>query len=307
MTIRIGISGGGPTVDRLIDHAVRAEADGFTSLWYAGGGGVDPLVVAPLVGRATSRIEIGSSIVQTYPRHPVLMAHEAATVVRAIGDSTRFALGIGVSHRPVIESTYGLSYDTNARHLREYLTVLGGLLTEGRVRFRGEEYSAAADLADRPDPALRVLVAALAPKALASAGELADGTITWMANARAVENLIAPRIGEAAAAAGRPAPRIVAGLPVAVTDDVDAAREVAARQFSVYGMLPNYQRVLAAGGISSPAEAAIVGPEDQVAAAITDLVDAGGTDVWAAPFPVGDDRRASRERTRTLLRDLVAG
>ncbi len=99
----------------------------------------------------------------------------------------------------------------------------------------------------------------------------------------------------------------MAGLPVAVTDDVDAAREVAARQFSVYGMLPNYQRVLAAGGISSPAEAAIVGPEDQVAAAITDLVDAGVTDVWAAPFPVGDDRRASRERTRTLLRDLVAG
>ena len=173
MTIRIGISGGGPTVDRLIDHAVRAEADGFTSLWYAGGGGVDPFVVAPLVGRATSRIEVGTSIVQTYPRHPVLMAQEATTVVRAIGDSTRFALGIGVSHRPVIEGTYGLSYDTNARHLREYLTVLGGLLSEGRVRFRGEEYSAAADLADRPDPVLRVLVAALAPKALASAGELA--------------------------------------------------------------------------------------------------------------------------------------
>lgn len=307
MTIRIGISGGGPTVDRLIDHAVRAEADGFTSLWYAGGGGVDPFVVAPLVGRATSRIEVGTSIVQTYPRHPVLMAQEATTVVRAIGDSTRFALGIGVSHRPVIEGTYGLSYDTNARHLREYLTVLGGLLSEGRVRFRGEEYSAAADLADRPDPVLRVLVAALAPKALASAGELADGTITWMANARAVENLIAPRLGDAAAAAGRPAPRIVAGLPVAVTDDVDAAREVAARQFAVYGMLPNYQRVLAAGGLSSPAEAAIVGPEDRVAEALTDLVDAGVTDVWAAPFPVGDDRRASRERTRALLRDLVAG
>jgi F420-dependent oxidoreductase-like protein len=307
VTLRIGISGGGATVDRLIDQAVQAEEDGFTSIWYAGGAGIDPFVAMPLAGRATSRIEVGSSIVQTYPRHPVLMAQQAAGVAWAVGDPTRVTLGIGVSHQPVIENTYGLSYGTNARHLREYLTVLGALLAEGTVRFTGEEYSAAADLPGRPDPALRVLVAALAPKSLASAGELAGGSITWMANARAVGSLIAPRLGEAAAAAGRPAPRIVAGLPVAVTDDADAAREVAARQFAVYGMLPNYQRVLAAGGISSPAEAAIVGTEDQVAAAITDLVDAGATDLWAAPFPVGDDRRASRQRTRALLRDLVAG
>ena len=307
MTLRIGISGGGATVDRLIDQAVQAEEDGFTTVWYAGGGGgLDPLLAIALAGRATNRIEVGSSIVQTYPRHPVLMAQQAASVVRAVGDSTRVTLGIGVSHQMVIENTYGLDYGTNARHLREYLTVLGGLLRDGSVRLAGEEYRAAADLPDRPDPTLRVLVAALAPKALASAGELADGTITWMANAKAVSDLIAPRLGEAAAAAGRPVPRIVAGLPVAVTDEPDAAREVAARQFAVYGMLPNYQRVLAAGGISSPAEAAIVGTEDQVAGAIGDLVGAGVTDVWAAPFPVGDDRRASRERTRALLRSLVA-
>jgi F420-dependent oxidoreductase-like protein len=308
VTLRIGISGGGATVDRLIDQAGQAEEDGFTTVWYAGGGGgLDPLLAMSLAGRATGRIEVGSSIVQTYPRHPVLMAQQAASVVRAVGDSTRVTLGVGVSHQMVVENAYGLDYGTNARHLREYLTVLGGLLGDGSVRFAGDEYTAAADLPDRPDPTLRVLVAALAPKALASAGELADGTITWMANARAVESLIAPRLGEAAAAAGRPAPRIVTGLPVAVTDDADAAREVAARQFAVYGMLPNYQRVLAAGGVSSPAEAAIVGTEDQVAGAIGELVDAGATDVWAAPFPVGDDRRASRERTRGLLRSLVAG
>ena len=128
-----------------------------------------------------------------------------------------------------------------------------------------------------------------------------------MANAHAVETLIAPTLRQAATAAGRPDPRIVVGLPVAVTDDEDAGREAAARQFSVYGTLPNYQRVLAAGGVSSPAEAAIVGTEDQVGKAIVDLVAAGATDVWAAPFPVGDDRSASRQRTRALLRDLVAG
>jgi F420-dependent oxidoreductase-like protein len=306
VTLRIGISGGGQTVDRIIDQAREAEADGFTSLWYAGAAGVDPFAVLPLVGRATDHIELGTSIVQTYPRHPVLMADQAVGVARAVGDG-RFTLGVGVSHRPVIEGVYGLSYDTNARHLREYLTVVGDLLRDGRTSFRGEEYRAEAQLRSRSDDPLPVLVAALAPRSLRTAGELADGTITWMANATAVESLIAPTITEAAAAAGRPAPRIVVGLPVVVTDDADAGREAAARQFSVYGMLPNYQRVLAAGGLSSPAEAAIVGTEAQVTGAIEGLLAAGATDVWAAPFPEGDDRRASRQRTRALLRDLVAG
>jgi F420-dependent oxidoreductase-like protein len=307
VTLRIGLPGGGATVDRLIDNAVKAEAEGFATLWFPGGGGLDPLVLLPLVGRATSTIGLGTSVLPTYPRHPILMAQQAAAVGFAIGDVSRFTLGVGVSHRPVIEGVYGLSYDTNARHLREYLTVLRAMFQDGRVRFTGDEYTAVAELAPRPEQPVEVLVAALAARSLAAAGELAAGTITWMANAHAVETLIAPTLRQAAAAAGRPEPRIVVGLPVAVTDDEDAGREAAARQFSVYGTLPNYQRVLAAGGVSSPAEAAIVGTEDQVGQAIVDLVAAGATDVWAAPFPVGDDRSASRQRTRALLRDLVAG
>jgi F420-dependent oxidoreductase-like protein len=304
VTLRIGITGGGSTVDRIIDQAAEAENDGFTSLWYGGGGrGMDVLTLLPLVGRATSRIELGTAIVQTYPRHPILMAQQAATAALAIGDG-RLTLGVGVSHRPVIEYSYGLSYDSNARHLHEYLTVLGALLREGTVRFAGEEYQAAGDLGVPADPPVPVLVAALAARSLSSAGELAGGTITWMANSHAIESLIAPTLRDAAASAGRPEPRIVAGLPVAVTDDVDGARETAARTFTVYGTLPNYQRVLAAGGISSPAEAAIVGPEDKVAGALEDLVAAGATDIWAAPFPVGDDRSVSRRRTRALLRQL---
>jgi F420-dependent oxidoreductase-like protein len=304
VTLRIGITGGGSTVDRIIDQAAEAENDGFTSLWYGGGGrGMDVLTLLPLVGRATSRIELGTAIVQTYPRHPILMAQQAATAAQAIGDG-RLTLGVGVSHRPVIEYSYGLSYDTNARHLHEYLTVLGALLREGTVRFAGEEYRAAGDLGVAVEPPVPVLAAALAARSLRSAGELAGGTITWMANSHAIESLIAPTLREAAAGAGRPDPRIVAGLPVAVTDDVDGARETAARTFTVYGTLPNYQRVLAAGGISSPAEAAVVGPEDKVAAALEDMVAAGATDIWAAPFPVGDDRSESRRRTRALLREL---
>jgi F420-dependent oxidoreductase-like protein len=285
MVLRISLTGGGPSVDRIIDSAQKAEADGFSGLWFPGGGGaLDPLVLLGVVGRATERIGLGTSIVQTYTRHPVLMAQQAATVGAAIGDSSRFTLGIGVSHRPIIEGVFGLDYDTNARHLHEYLTVLSALLGEGRVSFTGEEYTARTEIAET---SVGLVVAALAKRSLTSAGELSDGTVTWMANAASIESLIAPTIAAAAEAAGRPAPRVVVGLPIAVTDDEDGGRETAAGQFAVYGTLPNYQRVLAAGGISTPAEAAIVGNEQQVGDAITALFAAGATELWAAPFPAG--------------------
>ncbi len=146
-----------------------------------------------------------------------------------------------------------------------------------------------------------LLVAALAPRLLRVAGEVADGTILWMGNAKAVSSHVVPRIRAAAEAAGRPAPRVVAGLPVAVTDDEAEARSVAAAQFAGYGQLPNYRRLLDIGGAAGPADAAIVGDEASVAAQVEELFEAGATDVWAAIFPVGDDRKGSRRRTCDLL------
>lgn len=304
LIVRIGLSGGGSDLDRMVDQVVEAEADGFTSMWYAGAIGVDPLVLLPVLGRATERIELGTSVVQTYPRHPVSMGQSAIAIANAIGGE-RFALGIGVSHRPVIEGSYGLDYDSNAGHLREYLEVLGPLLTDGKAAHAGDHFTARTEVRQRPATKPGLLVAALAGKALATTGELADGTITWMANRQAIESFVAPRLRESAEAAGRPAPRVVVGLPIAVTDDEAAGREAAAQQFAMYGMLPNYQRILRRGGVDGPAAAAIVGNEDHVAKEIAALEAAGATDFWAAIFPVGDDRRASRDRTKNLLRELV--
>jgi alkanesulfonate monooxygenase SsuD/methylene tetrahydromethanopterin reductase-like flavin-dependent oxidoreductase (luciferase family) len=126
-----------------------------------------------------------------------------------------------------------------------------------------------------------------------------------MANATAIETHVAPVIRKAAADAGRPAPRIVAGLPVAVHDDVAEARSKGAHLYQADGQLPNYQRILAHGGIASPGDAIIVGDEDSVAAQVTALFAAGATDFWAAPFPVGDDAAGSRARTRALLASLA--
>lgn len=279
--MQIGLSAGASTAERAIEQAIEAEAAGFSSLWYPGAIGGDPLVQMALAGRATTRLELGTAVLQTYTCHPMLQANRIKAVAAAVGRPV--TLGIGPSHQMVIERL-GLSYDGVGQHTENYLVALAELL--------GGE--------------IPLLVAALGPRLLRVAGERADGTILWMANAQAIESYVAPRITRSAAAAGRPAPRIVAGLPVAVADDADEARVAASEQFTVYGSLPNYQRILGRGGISSPAEAALVGNEDEVSRQIGALFAAGATDVWAAPFAVGVDHSASRRRTRALLAELAS-
>lgn len=307
--MRIGLTGAGASVDRMVDQAVQAEGDGFSSLWYASAVAGDPLVAMAIAGRETDSIELGTSVLQTYTAHPVLQANRAASVVAAMG-RPGFTLGIGPSHAPVIEGAYGLSYDHPGRHTEEYVRIVSGLLAGEQVDVDGEDFRAhSLGRATPPAHPIPLLVAALAPRLLRVAGETTDGTILWMGNAKAVSSHVAPRIRAAAEAAGRPRPRIVAGLPVAVVDDEAEARSVAATQFAVYGQLPNYQRLLETGGAAGPADAAVVGDEAAVAAEVEALFEAGATDVWAAPFPVGADRaarKASRQRTYDLLASLLA-
>lgn len=265
----------------------------------------DPLVAIALAGRATSTIEFGTAVVQSYTCHPVLQANRFASVAAAIGTAGRLTLGVGPSHEPAMQPI-GFDYETPGRHTDEYVQILAALLRGEAVDVSGDEYTVASGPPALVDGApIPVLVSALGPRLLRVAGQHADGTILWMANAKAVADHVAPHIYAAASEAGRTAPRVVAGLPVAVHDDVAEARATAAREFVVYGTLPNYQRILAHGGISEPGDAAIVGDEASVAEQITALFEAGATDFWAAPMPVGDDRSASRARTRALLKELA--
>jgi F420-dependent oxidoreductase-like protein len=305
--MRIGLTGGAANADRIVSQASRAEADGFTSMWYPSAAGAgDPLPVMALAGRATAAIELGTAVLPSYTCHPVLQANRANAVATAIGAPGRFTLGVGPSHRVVIENRLGLSYDTPGQHTDEYVQILAGLLRGEQVSFAGRQFRVEAGPFPLLDGAeIPVMVGALGSRLLRVAGAYTAGTILWMANATAIEAHVAPVIRKAAADAGRPAPRIVAGLPVAVHDDVAEARSAAARVYQAYGELPNYQRILAHGGISGPAEAVIVGAEDSVTAQVRALFEAGATDVWAAPFPVGDDPAASRARTRALLASLA--
>ncbi|TMK55341.1 MAG: TIGR03564 family F420-dependent LLM class oxidoreductase [Actinobacteria bacterium] len=304
--MRIGLTGGGSSVDKVAEQARRVERDGFTSLWYASLVTGDPLVAIAIAGRETSRIELGTAVLQTYPCHPLLQANRVAAVVDAMR-RPGFTLGIGPSHEPVIRGVFGLSYDHPGRSTEEYVRILVALLRGDDVDFDGEDWSvhSAGRVAPLAHP-VPVLVSALGTRLLRVAGELADGTVLWMAPPRAIESHIAPKVNAAATAAGRPAPRIVAGLPVAVHDDEAEARNAAAANSTMYAGMANYRRILDIGGASNVADAAIVGDETSVRAQLQGLLDAGATDIWAAVFPVGDDRARSIRRTTDLLAQLVS-
>lgn len=292
-------------IDGILAQAQRAERDGFASGWFANIFGVDAITMAALCGRVTTTLELGTAVVPTYPRHPVAMAQQALTAQAACGG--RFALGIGLSHQVVIEMMFGLSYARSYSHMRDYLAVLAPLIRNGTVSHAGGEFRVNANLSVPGATPCPILVAALAPKMLALAGRVADGTVTWMTGPRTIREHVVPRIGEAAAAAGRPAPRVVVGLPIAVTGEVAAGREAAGRIFQVYGGLPSYRAMLDREGAEGPADVALVGDESTVGEQLERLRAAGATDFLAAPFPVGADAPASLERTRALLLRVAGG
>src|SRR3954463_6552948 len=200
--MRIGLTGGAATVDKLVAQAEQAGGGGFTSLWYASLVQGDPLVAMAVAGRATQRIELGTAVLQTYPCHPLLQANRAASVAASMGRSG-FTMGIGPSHEPLVRDVYGLSYDHPGRNTEEYLRILAPLLRGEDVDVAGDDWSAhTSGRAVPPAHPVPLLVSALGPRLLRVAGEVTDGTVLWMAPARAVGEHVVPRVTSAASAAG---------------------------------------------------------------------------------------------------------
>jgi 5,10-methylenetetrahydromethanopterin reductase len=288
--IMTGAGGPGDTIDRLVARGQEVERRGFATLWMANIFSLDAILTLAIIGRETKRIELGTAVVPTYPRHPMAMAQQALTANQAAGG--RLALGIGLSHRVVIEDMFGMSYEKPARHMREYLEVLRPLLRGEPVKFSGEVYRVAGGIgvATPPPP---LLVAAMGDAMLKLTGELADGTVLWMTGAKTVETHAAPKLNAAARAAGRPKPRIAAGIPIALTNDPAGARRWAAENLVVYGQLPSYRAMLDKEGLAGPADLALVGDEKTLDAGLARLASAGVTDFIASILPsdAGADAR----------------
>ena len=300
----------------IVGDVVAAEAEGFGSAWTVHfSRGVDALSVLAVAGTRTSRIDLGVGIVPTYPRHPLALAQQAATAQAFCGG--RLTLGVGVSHRPVIEDLHGLAYQQPAAHLRDYLSVLVPLLREGSVCYRGNFYEVDGGFTVPGTSPVSVLVGALSPLMVQAAGELADGVVTWLAGPRTLGEQIIPRLHRAAgnwaagswAAAGRAAPRAVAALPVALASgpgtDSAAARRTADEVFARYTGFDNYRRLLDREGATSPGALAVTGTAAEIEKQLSRLAGLGVTELWPIIFPVGDDPGRSRRETRAFLRSLA--
>jgi F420-dependent oxidoreductase-like protein len=294
-------SGGLDALKGLADQLRAAVDDGFSSAWLSNIFGLEALTALAVAGREVPGIELGTAVVPSYPRHPAVLAQQALTADLALGG--RLTLGIGLSHQIVIQDMYGYSFERPARHMREYLSVLLPLLAGEQASFDGATLHGHIGLTVPRSPRrVPVLLAALAPRMLRLAGELADGTVLWMTGPATVRDYIVPSITAAAAVAGRPSPRVVCMLPVCVTDDPARARADAAKAMAIYGQLPSYRAMLDKEGAAGPGDVAIVGHEDAVAEQIRALAPAGVSDFVAAEYARGPDG----PRTRALLRTLAA-
>jgi 5,10-methylenetetrahydromethanopterin reductase len=303
--MRIGIHAGiNARADNAIDDLLAAAGEAHShglDFWVPQLTDIDALTALAVVGRAVPGLALGTAVVPTYPRHPLTMAMQALTVQAA--SDNRLTLGVGLSHQIVIEGAFGMSYAKPIRHMREYLSILMAALQSGQVNFEGEELTARTFAPVRVPGASAptVVVAALGAQMLRLAGEMADGTALWMVGPRTVEDHVLPTITAAAAASGRAAPQIIVGLPVSVTADPEGARERAATAFGFYNNLPSYRAMLDKEGAGGPADVAIVGDEETVAAALEHLGSIGAT---ALSLPVFGSRE-ERARTITLLQSLA--
>ncbi len=297
--IAVGEFRGRPTVDEIVADAVQARDDGFATAWMPQLFGFEALSLLAIAAREVDGIEFGTSVVPTYPRHPVTMAQEALTAAAASHD--RVVLGIGLSHKRVIEHMFGMPFDRPVAHMREYLSVLVPLLSGQQVSFSGDLFQVRTRLDVPVERPCRVLVAALGPQLLRLTGQLADGTITWMTGIKTVASHVTPLITSAAAKAERPAPRIVVGLPVCVTRNRKDARDRLAAQYAAYGNVPSYRAMLDREGLERAGDVAIVGDQDSVRGQLADLEGAGATDLLASIVGTTTEMDATRALLKSVL------
>jgi 5,10-methylenetetrahydromethanopterin reductase len=301
--MRIGVALPDPTGADALDRVHRAlqcaADDGFASAWMNNIFGLDALTTLAVAGSQVPGIELGTGVVPTYPRHPAALAQQALTAAVATGG--RLTLGVGTSHKIVIEDMFGYRFDQPVEHTREYLSILRPLLHGQPASVKGDRLSANVALTVQAPGPVPLLLAALGPRMLRLAAELADGTVLWMTGPATVREHIVPTITAAARDAGRPSPRVVCILPVCVTSDPDAARAAAAKAFAIYDTLPSYKAMLDREGAAGPADVALVGDEAAVAGQIAVLADAGVTDYVAGEFARGEDGVRTREFLKTLL------
>ena len=296
--MELGIFGSSRSVSELTEQVQKAADLGYATFWTPQIFNLDALTALAVVSSKVSDIRLGTSVVPTYPRHPMMLAQQALTVNQVSGG--RLDLGIGLSHKPVVEGMWGMSFDGPVGHMRDYLAILMALLHEGAISHGGKHLTSRGGIDVPADPP-PVLVAALGPQMLKLVGKTADGTATWMTGPKTIQDHVVPVINDAAESENRPRPQVVAAIPVCIHTDKEVAVEHAKRDFGFYGDLPSYRAMLDREGLENSWDIALTGSFEQVAEGIQEYVDAGATQVVAAVYGPEESREETVSRLAELL------
>ncbi|GLW05160.1 LLM class F420-dependent oxidoreductase [Microtetraspora sp. NBRC 13810] len=300
MRIGVWFDDSGMTVDEICRRAGEAAKAGYDVVWRGETGSWDPLTMLAVMGREVPGVGLGTAVVRSYPRHPLALAAQALTVQAAVGN--RLRLGLGPGHAAIIEGQYGLPFTGAVDGFREYLEALLPLLRGEEVAYRGRSWTAVGEVGVVGARPPAVLVSALGPRMLRLAGELSDGTVTTWLGPAGIADYVAPALAEAARAAGRPAPEVIAGVCVAVTGDPDGARSWVNERYGRAGDLPSYRAVMDREGARTPGDTIIAGDEAAVERELRRFADAGAAEVQVIPVGTPEEQ----ERVFTLAPQLVA-
>ncbi len=301
---RVGLVIEARDVATAINRILEAEHAGVPQVWMTQSVGMlDTLTLFAAAAAHTTQIRLGTSIVPIYPRHPLVMAQQAVTV-NALAPG-RLRLGVGTSHRHVMENMYGLSMSSPLAYLREYVEVMRQLLWEGRVDHQGTFFKVVASF-PRPTP-IPLLISALGEKAFRLAGEIADGAISWVCPVPYLLDTALPALRAGAQAQHRPVPALVAHIPVAMSTDEAAVEAAAMPRILFYTQAPFYVHMFEEAGFPITADgsgiAALVkalvlaGTEAQVKKRVRELIASGLDELLLMLVPVADE---AREREQLL-------
>ena len=305
---RIGVAISAGSAGEAVAMIERAEELGVSAAWLTTGGArPDGLTIFAAAAAKTSRILLGTSIVPTWPRHPIAVAQQVQVLHQLSGG--RFRLGMGPSHRDGMIQSFGVDFRAPLGHLREYLRILKSLLQRGQVDFQGRFYTARAEI-DAPVD-VPVMASALRRRSYQLCGEEADGAISWVCPAAYLRDSALPAMTDAAQRAGRPTPPLIAHAIIAVDEDADAVRRAVREQMAMYVRLPFYAQMFVDAGFPEAQtgewsdgmidSVAIHGSPEQVSEGVERLLSYGITEIIASPVLTGPDPKASWERTVSVL------
>ncbi len=312
--LKIGLHVSQATAQKTVDAIVAAEKAGVECAWLTVGGlAPDPFAIFGAAAQHTGKILFGTSIVPTFPRHPLAMA-QGAIAVDSLAPG-RLRLGVGPSHKPAIEGTWGIPFERPLEHLREYLTILRGVLETGAIDHTGKRFTARAQ-SGAGETGVTLMASALRTNGFRVCGELADGAISWVCPLPYLRDVAVPALKEGAAKAGRPVPPLIAHVPVVVSEDLDAVREGARRQIGFYPRVPFYSQMFQDAGFPEAAQGelsdrmidalVVHGSAEQVKDRLRAVPQFGASELLAmAILPPGDTDAMAR--TMAVLGELAAG